>query len=255
MNPRIRLGIFLVGAGVFLAIFVAGLTGLHPVGYAEGLPAEAYGNLVNAITVPERHITDAVTAVNFDVRGFDTLGEEYIMFASVLGVLLLLRRQPDERDGPPIDKRPGRRIPTASDAVRILSASLVGPVFIFGVYIVVHGQVSPGGGFQGGVILAAAPLLIYLSGEFASLRKLAPRWLVELGEAVGAGGYVVIGAAGLFASTAFLRNFLPPGRTGDVFSGGTVALLDLTVGLEVAGGFIALLLAFLEETLVRRDPV
>jgi hypothetical protein len=47
---------------------------------------------------------------------------------------------------------------------------------------------------------------------------------------------------------------MPLGRAGDVFSGGTVALLDLTVGLEVAGGFILLLLMFLEETLVRRDP-
>ena len=47
---------------------------------------------------------------------------------------------------------------------------------------------------------------------------------------------------------------LPLGRAGDVFSGGTVALIDLTVGLEVAGGFILLLLVFLEETLVRRDP-
>ena len=51
---------------------------------------------VNAITVPERHITDAVTAVNFDIRGFDTLGEEFILFTSVLGVVLLMRRQTDE---------------------------------------------------------------------------------------------------------------------------------------------------------------
>ena len=77
-----------------------------------------------------------MTAVNFDIRGFDTLGEEYIMFASVLGVMLLLRRQPDERDGPPIDKQKGRRIPTASDAVRILTISLTGPVVLFGIYIV-----------------------------------------------------------------------------------------------------------------------
>jgi multicomponent Na+:H+ antiporter subunit B len=211
--------------------------------------------MINALTVTERHITDAVTAVNFDFRGFDTLGEEYIMFASVLGVAVLLRRQPDEREGPPIDRLPGRSSSMASDAVRILSVTLVGPMVLLGIYIVVHGQITPGGGFQGGVILATAPLLIYVAGEFESLRKLAPRWLVEMGEAIGAGGYAVIGAGSMLTHAAFLTNYLPLGQPGDVFSGGTVALIDLTVGFEVAGGFILLLLIFLEETLVRRDPV
>jgi multicomponent Na+:H+ antiporter subunit B len=104
------------------------------------------------------------------------------------------------------------------------------------------------------VILATAPLLIYLAGEYGSLLRLAPRWLVEVAEAIGAGGYALIGAAAMLRNERFLQNFLPLGKAGDVFSGGTVALIDLTVGVEVAGGFIVLLLIFLEETLVRRDP-
>jgi multicomponent Na+:H+ antiporter subunit B len=59
----------------------------------------------------------------------------------------------------------------------------------------------------------------------------------------------------MLTHAAFLKNYLPAGKPGDVFSGGTVALIDVTVGLEVAAGFILLLLIFLEETLVRRDPV
>jgi multicomponent Na+:H+ antiporter subunit B len=217
-------------------------------------PNDGYAAFVNRVAVPERQITDAVTAVNFDIRGFDTLGEEFIMFASVLGVALLLRRHRDERDGPPLDRARGRAVPAPSDAVRILTVALVGPLVLFGIYVVVHGQATPGGGFQGGVVLATAPLLIYLAGEYGSLRRVAPRWLVETGEALGAAGYVAVGAAAMFRNERFLQNFMPLGRAGDVFSGGTVALLDLTVGLEVAGGFILLLLMFLEETLVRRDP-
>ena len=57
--------------------------------------------MVNAVTVPERQITDAVTAVNFDIRGFDTLGEEFIMFVSVMGVALLLRKQPSDEPARP----------------------------------------------------------------------------------------------------------------------------------------------------------
>jgi multicomponent Na+:H+ antiporter subunit B len=248
MKPKTRLIVFSAAALAVAGMYAAAVIDLKH-------PNETYGNLINALTVPERQITDAVTAVNFDFRGFDTLGEEYIMFASVLGVAVLLRKQHDEREGPPRDRMPGREVSAASDAVRILSVTLVGPMVLFGIYVVVHGQITPGGGFQGGVILATAPLLIYLAGEFESLRRLVPRWLVETGEAIGAGGYGVIGAAAMLTHAAFLSNFLPLGRAGDVFSGGTVALIDVTVGLEVAGGFILLLLIFLEETLVRRDPV
>jgi multicomponent Na+:H+ antiporter subunit B len=246
MNPKARLALFILSACVFAALLAGAAAGIDP--------NDTYADLVNTLTVPERHITDAVTAVNFDFRGFDTLGEEFIMFTSVLGAALLLRRQRDEWDGPPLDRARGREITPPSDAVRILTVALVGPVVLFGIYVVIHGQVTPGGGFQGGVILATAPLLIYLAGDFDSLRRLAPRWLVESAEAVGAGGYAVIGAVAMLSRLPFLTNYLPLGRAGDVFSGGTVALIDLSVGLEVAGGFILLLLVFLEETLVRRDP-
>ncbi len=254
MKPAARLVFFLLSCAVFAVIYAAALFDLHPLGHADPMSA-SYGDLINSLTVRERHITDAVTAVNFDFRGFDTLGEEFIMFASVLGVALLLRKHADETAGPPIDKQEGRHITRASDAVRLLSVALVSPLVLFGIYVVVHGQVTPGGGFQGGVVLATAPLFIYLSGEFHSLRRVAPRWLVEAAESIGAGGYAVIGAVPLLFSNAFLQNLLPLGQRGDVFSGGTVPLIDLTVGLEVAGGFILLLLVFLEEALVLRDPI
>ena len=64
-------------------MFFLAYSPLAPFGYVQS----QYGDMVNAITVPERHITDAVTAVNFDIRGFDTLGEEFILFTSVMGVL------------------------------------------------------------------------------------------------------------------------------------------------------------------------
>jgi multicomponent Na+:H+ antiporter subunit B len=249
-----RLALFLPSCAVFTGIFASSLLALHPVGSAQA-PATTYGNTVNAISVNERHITDAVTAVNFDIRGFDTLGEEFILFASVMGVLLILRRHPDEQRTGARDLAQGRRIPRASDAVRILSVSLSGPIVVFGLYLVTHGQVSPGGGFQGGVILATAPLLIYLAGEFRSLRKLIPPVLVETAEAIGAGGYVLIGAIGLLFREPFLYNLLPLGKPGDVLSGGTVALIDLSVGLAVAGGFTVLLKAFLDRVLLRRDPL
>ena len=114
-----------------------------------------YRNQINSRTVPERNTTDAVTAVNFDYRGFDTLGEEFILFVSVIGSIVLLR-QPDEKKEQPLPDAltPGRDV-GPSDSIRLWILIMVAPKVLFGIYIVTHGQLTPGGGFQGGVILAS----------------------------------------------------------------------------------------------------
>ena len=130
------------------------------------------------------------------------------MFTSVMGVLVLLRHRTDGAGKK--DKARRRRVTPASEAVRILTVLLVGPVVVFGIYVVT----PPGGGFQGGVILATAPLLVYLAGEFRKLAHIAPHRLLEVAEAAGVGAYVVIGAIGLISGLPFLDNVLPLGKTG-----------------------------------------
>jgi len=245
----VRTSIFLVSASALAALLMWGAGALPPVGRYRG----PYGDVANAICVPERHTTDAVAAVNFDIRGFDTLGEEFILFCSIVGASLLLRRHPKEAARPAPDRRRFRAVPEASDAVRVLSLLFIPPTILFGVYIVAHGQLTPGGGFQGGVILATAPLLVYLAGEFETFRRVASHALVEVGEAIGAGGYAVIGFLGILGGGAFLENTLPLGKTGDVFSSGTIALINAAVGLEVGAGLLLLLIAFLEEMVNRKE--
>jgi multicomponent Na+:H+ antiporter subunit B len=181
------------------------------------------------------------------------MAEEFILFGAVLGTALLLRAQREEEEEPPEDKAQNRRPPHDSDAVRELCLGLVAPVTLFGLYVVAHGHLSPGGGFQGGVVLASAPLLMYLGGEYSGLRTLSPETLVEFGEGTGAAGYVGTGLLGLIAGADFMSNFLPLGRTGNLLSSGTILLLNGAVGLAVAAGFVLLLTEFLEQTLeVRR---
>ena len=92
-------------------------------------------------TFPERNVTDIVTAVNFDYRGFDTVGEEFILFASVLGSTPTLLRQADEKKTKPLCDvlSPGRDI-GPSDAMRLWILAMVGPKIAFGIYIVIHGR-------------------------------------------------------------------------------------------------------------------
>lgn len=249
MKRRTRLWCFLISGAVLAAVFVAGMVDLPPVGHYRG----PYGDVVNALSVPERHVTDAVTLVNFDVRGFDTFGEEFILFTSVMAVVLLLRTQRDEPRHHREDHRPDRPEIQMSDAVRAVSLTLSGLIVLFGVYVVTHGQLTPGGGFQGGVILATGPLLLYLAGDYQNFRQGVHRRLVHCGEALGALSYGLIGLSCMAVGGAFLQNILPLGRIGSILSGGTIPIIDISVGVEVGAGLSLILIAYLEETLERKQ--
>jgi multicomponent Na+:H+ antiporter subunit B len=84
------------------------------------------------------------------------------------------------------------------------------------------------------------------------LRRVSPQALTDAAEAAGAGGYVAVGLLGLAVGGAFLLNVLPLGTPGKLLSAGTVPLINLLVGLEVAAGFVLLLSEFLEQTLIIR---
>jgi multicomponent Na+:H+ antiporter subunit B len=243
-----RKRLFLIGAVGLAALMAWGLLGLPAFGDYAG----PYGDVLNQVAVPERHATAVVTAINFDYRGFDTLGEEFILFAAVLGLALILREGRDERIAHDDDDIKGRTVLETSSAVRVATLAMIGPTVLLAVYVTGHGQLTPGGGFQGGVIGATALLLVYLGGEYAALRRVRPLGLVELGKAAGAGAFVLIGIGGLIFAAAFLENFLPLGTTGELISAGTIPLLSVAVGLEVAGGLVLLLSEFLEQTIVLR---
>ena len=243
-----RRWIFLVGGIGLAALLLRGLAELPD--FQSFTPL--YGQLINSVAVEERSTTAVVTAVNFDYRAFDTLGEEFILFAAVLGLALLLRETRDERQGPIDDDAPERRPPPTSAALRMLTVLLVPFTVLFAVYITAHGHLTPGGGFQGGVIAATGLLLVYLGGEYMTMRRVRPLSLVEVSKASGAAAFVLIGLGGLLAAGAYLENFLPLGEPGNLISAGTIPLLSFAVGFEVAGGFVLLVSEFLDQLLVIR---
>jgi multicomponent Na+:H+ antiporter subunit B len=249
VTPRARRLAFLMAAPVLGAFLLWGLSGLPRFGDGGG----PYGPVLNRVAVPERHATNVVAAVTFDYRGIDTMGEEFILFAAVIGVAILLRAMRGEAEQAPEEEVKGRRVPGTSNAVRVIGLALLGPIVLFGIYITTHGHLTPGGGFQGGVILATGALLVYLSGEYVTLRRVRPQALLDESESIGAAGYVAVGLLGLIAGGVFLANTLPLGTPGTLLSAGMVPLINLAVGLEVAGGFTLLLSEFLEQTVVLRD--
>ena len=243
MSRRARLLLF-AGAGPgLLAVLLIGLHGLPAFGDFHA----AYGLLVDRVEPARRHATDIVTALNFDIRAFDTLGEEFILFASVTGVALLLRQLRDEDETQRSRTLADHRFAGASDATRVLSLVLIPLLVSLGVYLALHGALTPGGGFQAGVVLAAGPLVILLAGRYLALKRVAPHWALESLDAIGATAYAAIGLGGLIFASTYLENFLPLGTSGHLLSAGMMPLNSIAVGLEVTGAFLLTWTEFLDQ--------
>jgi multicomponent Na+:H+ antiporter subunit B len=237
MSRSVRLVLFFASASGLTALLLWSVAGLHDFGHYPG----PYGVVLNQAAPSERHVTNVVAAVVFDYRGVDTLGEEFILFSAAMGVALLLRESRAEEQR----RRPQDAV--RSEAVRLAGIGLAIALLVMGLYVVAHGYVTPGGGFQGGVVLASALALVYLAGEYGAFRSMTPAPAVDFVKGTGAGGYAVIGIVSLLLGTAYLHNFGPLGTTGTLASGGSIAILNLASALEVAAAFLLLFSEFLQE--------
>ena len=248
MSRRARLMLFMAAAAALAVTLGAGLAGLP----SFGSQLTSYAHVLNELGQRQRHVTDVVSAITFDYRGIDTLFEEFILLGAVAGISVLLRPLSDEVRELPEDKAPDRAIPPPSPAVWLLAVFLSSLLVLTGLETITHGQLTPGGGFQGGVVVASGIYVIYLGTNYVTVERFQPDPLLEASDGVGALGYVVIGLLGLLASASFLSNVVGRGETGSLFSGGTIPLLNLVVGVEVAGGFVILASEFLDQTAVIR---
>lgn len=240
MTERARNTVFFIAGPLLLALYVYSALNLPPWGSYRG----PYGDAVARVAVYERHTTDIVNAINYDYRGFDTLGEEFILFTAVLGVTMLLRREEGAPTRAAAELKDDFRL---SAAVRSVNVPGLIVTSTFGLYIGLHGQLTPGGGFQAGVILATGAVLIYVCENTSAFQAITSSAVVEIIEAIGAGGYALIGVAPLLVGLPFLWNFIPLGTTGDVFSAGTIALISATVGVEVTASFLLVIYTYLQE--------
>jgi multicomponent Na+:H+ antiporter subunit B len=250
VTPRQRRWIFLAAVAGLGAFYLWGLGGLPGFGNYPG----PYGNIIARVAVSQTNATGVVSAVNFEYRGFDTVGEEFILFIAATGVATVLRHLRGERERTALDEAKDRRVPATSEAIRMMALLFTGPTVLMGWWLVSHAQSNPSGGFQGGLVLATAFILIYLAGEFLVFERVSPVDITDAVEAVGAGGFAAVGVAAVGMGLAYLTNFLPRGYyPGAVFSAGTIPLISFFVGLEVAAAFILIVSELLEQTLMIRQ--
>ncbi len=181
-------------------------------------------------------VSNSVTAIVVNFRGFDTLGEVTVLFlaATALGSILYRRRE---------DAHGGVVLFSASRIVRAGSHLLFAPILLLGAYVFIHGHLSPGGGFQGGTIIATGFLLMLLAYHDYKVSHGVLSWVESLAGLT----FVFAGLGGLILGKTFLENFLPVGTINYLFSGGIIPIIYIAVGFKVGAELTGVLYTLLNE--------
>ncbi len=172
---------------------------------------------------------NTVSSVIVNYRGLDTLGEVTVLFIASTGVAALLWRENNERTS---RKESSLILKTGS---RLLFPLII----LYGVYVFLHGHLTPGGGFPGGAIIASGFLLLYLSkGNFDIGNE-----FLETTEGLAGISYVLLGVIGLIIGGFFLFDWIwrtwALGEMNKLLSGGYIpviyTIIAIKVGTELTG--------------------
>lgn len=207
---------------------------------AAGLPRFGGDHNPALNEVTERYLEDGmeetgavnlVAGIILDYRAFDTLGESHVLFTAAIAVLVLLfdanAARQDLLEDQDFDL-------TKDSIVRQAVRFLLPAILLFGVYVIVNGHLSPGGGFSGGAILGAGLMLHALAFGFAETEKLVNRKTYAVTVVCALCFYSLSKAYSFFTGANHLPSIISTGIPGRIFSAGLILPLNVAVGLVVA---------------------
>ena len=230
---------------LFSVLFCIGLVFVLLTGVSHLPPFGAADNPVNN-EVPRRYIENGlqetgavniVTGMILDYRAFDTLGESHVLFVATCTVLILLR----------IDKKKGKnsieeweandRIyePKNDIILQTVAKLLVPPIMIFGIYVILCGHLGPGGGFSGGAVIGAG-LILYLNAfGFAKTERFFTAKTYKWMSFGALACYALAKSYSFYTGANDIHSIIPLGTPGAILSSGLILLLNICVGIVVAG--------------------
>lgn len=203
------------------------------------LPSYGAADAPTVNEVAERYVekgTEETGAVNtvagmiLDYRAFDTLGESFVLFTAVCAVTILMNMAGSRRR----IKRDKEVVNYAADPiVRTMCAFVIPIILVFGVYILLNGHLSPGGGFSGGAILAAGFILYALVwGDEKASRLMSPK-RIKIITLCALGFYAVSKTYSFYTGANHLHSIISPGTPGRILSAGLILPLNVAVGFVV----------------------
>jgi len=130
--------------------------------------------------------------------------------------------------------------------VKKVAQLITGFIFLYGLYIIVHGHLTPGGGFAGGAIIAGAYILQILAFGKAPLLLVKKETGSSISESLAILLFLMMAVAGFFIGTkVFFNNFLPVGKIGELVSAGAIPIYNILIGIEVAAALLTIFLALI----------
>ena len=243
--------------GMAFKLFIGGVVTLTGVFLLSALPDfPVWGDPnspVNATVAPyyithtivDTHVPNVVTSVLADYRGFDTLLETTVVFIACIAIYSILRvdKAKLETDEPTIVAAP-RYDPSDSLIVRQASRFMVPFMQLFALYVIAHGHYSPGGGFQGGVILGASLILLAISFDLKFLLRQWSEKSLMLLVATGVFLYAAVGLACMFMGGDYLNysslNSILQLKEENMARSHGILLVEIGVGITVMFSMIAI---------------
>jgi len=220
---------------IFLILLLAGLGAIFLELLLDYTPDEALNKTARYYadnTAQQIGATNIVTAIIVTYRGLDTLGEVTVLFltAAIVGLVLAQGRRQTQL--------PSRPLPPSGELLTTGSRLLVPLILLLGIYVFSHGHLTPGGGFQGGAILASAILMLLLTDP---MKRFSHR-MISVVESVSGLLFITLGVLGTLYAGGFLDNrILPIGDLGTLFSAGGIPIIYSLVGLKVGAEFCSML--------------
>lgn len=177
----------------------------------------------------ETGAVNIVTGMILDYRAFDTLGESHVLFIATITVLVLMRKDKGKKED-------NDRIyePKNDTILQKIAFILVPMILIFGIYIILNGHLSPGGGFSGGAIMGAG-LILYLNAfGFAKTERFFTEKTYKIVCFGSLSFYCLAKSYSFYTGANGLESGIPLGTPGTILSGGLILPLNICVGLVVA---------------------
>ena len=218
-------------------VLLTGVSYLPTFGHAE--------NPVNN-EVPQRYIENGlqetgavniVTGMILDYRAFDTLGESHVLFIATCTVLILLRIDKKKGKDSIAEREANDRIyePKNDVILQTVARILVPQIIIFGIYVILCGHLGPGGGFSGGAVIGAG-LILYLNAfGFAKTERFFTAKTYKWMSFGALACYALAKSYSFYTGANEIHSVIPLGTPGAILSSGLILILNICVGIVVAG--------------------
>lgn len=223
---------------VFLVLMLmTAVSHLPTIGNAENPANNEVAQRYIESGLQETGAVNIVTGMILDYRAFDTLGESHVLFIATCTVLILLRVDRRKKKGVPDPELENDRLHEPKNDVILQTAAriLVPPIVIFGIYVILGGHLGPGGGFSGGAIIGAG-LILYLNAfGFAKTERFFSAKTYKCLSFAALACYSLSKCYSFYTGANHMESVIPLGTPGAILSSGLILVLNICVGIVVAG--------------------